>query len=35
MPNAVPAQGVAPAHGSLTWFLDEAAAAELSPEARA
>ena len=35
MPNAVPAQGVAPVHGSLTWFLDEAAAAELSPDARA
>jgi len=35
VPNAVPAQGVAPAHGSLTWFLDEAAAAELSPNARA
>jgi hypothetical protein len=26
---------VAPVHGSLTWLLDEAAAAELSPEARA
>jgi len=35
VPNAVPAQGVAPAHGALTWFLDEAAAAELSAEARA
>jgi 6-phosphogluconolactonase len=35
VPNAVPAQGVAPVHGSLTWFLDEAAAAELSPDARA
>lgn len=35
VPSAVPAQGVAPAHGSLTWFLDEAAAAELSPNARA
>jgi 6-phosphogluconolactonase len=35
VPTAVPAQGVAPAHGSLTWFLDEAAAAELSPDARA
>jgi 6-phosphogluconolactonase len=34
VPNAVPAQGVAPVHGTLTWFLDEAAAAELSPEAR-
>ena len=31
VPNAVPAQGVAPVHGALTWFLDEAAAAELSP----
>ena len=27
VPMAVPAQGVAPVHGSLTWFLDEAAAA--------
>ena len=35
VPNAVPAQGVAPVHGALTWFLDEAAAAELSPDARA
>jgi len=35
VPMAVPAQGVAPVHGSLTWFLDEAAAAELSPDARA
>jgi len=35
VPTAVPAQGVAPAHGSLTWFLDEAAAADLSPGARA
>ena len=34
VPNAVPAQGVAPVHGTLTWFLDEAAAAELSPDAR-
>jgi 6-phosphogluconolactonase len=34
VPNAVPAQGVAPVHGTLTWFLDEAAAAELSAEAR-
>jgi len=33
VPNAVPAQGVAPVHGALTWFLDEAAAAELSPDA--
>jgi 6-phosphogluconolactonase len=30
-PEAVPAQGVAPVHGKLTWLLDEAAAAELSP----
>jgi 6-phosphogluconolactonase len=35
VPTAVPAQGVSPVHGSLTWFLDEAAAAELSPDARA
>ena len=35
VPMAVPAQGVAPVHGSLTWFLDEAAASELSPDARA
>ncbi len=35
VPMAVPAQGVAPVHGSLTWFLDEASAAELSPDARA
>ena len=34
VPNAVPAQGIAPAHGTLTWFLDEAAAAELSTDAR-
>ncbi len=27
--------GRRPVHGALTWFLDEAAAAELSPEARA
>ena len=27
--------GRRPVHGSLTWFLDEAAAAELSPDARA
>ncbi len=33
-PNAVPAQGVAPAHGTMTWLLDEAAAAELSPAVR-
>jgi 6-phosphogluconolactonase len=30
-PLAVPAQGVAPVHGTLTWLLDEAAATELSP----
>jgi 6-phosphogluconolactonase len=35
VPNAVPAQGVAPVHGSLTWFLDDAAASELSADARA
>lgn len=35
VPNAVPAQGVSPAHGTLTWLLDDTAAAELSPEARA
>jgi 6-phosphogluconolactonase len=29
-PEAVPAQGVAPVHGALTWLLDEAAASELS-----
>ena len=34
VPKAVPAQAVAPLKGSLTWFLDEAAAAELSPAAR-
>jgi 6-phosphogluconolactonase len=34
VPNAVPAQGVAPVHGTLTWLLDEAAAAELSPGVR-
>ncbi len=34
VPNAVPAQGVSPAHGTLTWLLDDAAAAELSPDAR-
>ena len=31
-PLAVPAQGVAPVHGTLTWLLDEAAAAELGPD---
>jgi 6-phosphogluconolactonase len=35
VPNAVPAQGVAPVHGTLTWLLDEAAAAELSSDVRA
>lgn len=35
VPMAVPAQGIAPVHGSLAWFLDEAAASELSPDARA
>jgi len=30
-PMAVPAQGVSPVHGTLTWLIDEAAAAELSP----
>jgi 6-phosphogluconolactonase len=35
VPMAVPAQGVSPAHGTLTWLLDAAAAAELSPDARA
>jgi 6-phosphogluconolactonase len=35
LPIAVPAQGVAPVHGTLTWFLDDAAAAELSPDAKA
>jgi len=34
VPDAVPAQGVRPVHGQLTWFLDEAAAAELSPGVR-
>jgi 6-phosphogluconolactonase len=34
VPDAVPAQGVRPVHGKLTWLLDEAAAAELSPAAR-
>ncbi len=31
MPQAIPAQLVAPAQGTLLWLLDEAAAAELSP----
>ena len=30
VPDAVPAQGVSPVHGSVTWLLDEAAASELS-----
>ncbi len=34
VPKAVPAQAVAPVKGSLTWLLDEAAAAELSPALR-
>jgi 6-phosphogluconolactonase len=34
VPSAVPAQGVSPVHGTLTWLLDEAAAAELSPAAQ-
>ncbi len=34
VPKAVPAQAVAPLKGSLTWFVDAAAAAELSPAAR-
>jgi 6-phosphogluconolactonase len=34
VPGAVPAQGVAPVHGALTWLLDEAAAAELSADLR-
>jgi len=35
VPDAIPAQRVAPLYGSLLWLLDEAAAAELSPAARA
>jgi len=35
LPDAIPAQRVAPLYGSLLWLLDEAAAAELSPAARA
>jgi 6-phosphogluconolactonase len=31
IPDAVPAQAVAPARGRVTWLLEEAAAAELSP----
>jgi len=34
VPAAVPAQGVRPVHGQLTWLLDEAAAAELDPAVR-
>lgn len=34
VPRAVPAQGVSPVHGTLTWLLDEAAAAELSADVR-
>ncbi|MFA5124161.1 6-phosphogluconolactonase [Zavarzinia sp.] len=34
VPEAVPAQGVRPVHGKLTWLLDEAAAGELSPAMR-
>ena len=34
IPEALPAQGVGPVHGKLTWLLDEAAAAELSPALR-
>ncbi len=34
VPDAVPAQGVAPETGKLTWLLDEAAAAELSVDVR-
>jgi 6-phosphogluconolactonase len=35
VPRAVPAQGVSPVHGTLTWLLDAAAADELSPGVRA
>lgn len=34
LPDAPPARRVAPARGLLTWLLDEAAAAELSPASR-
>ena len=34
VPEAVPAQGVMPVPGTITWLLDEAAAAELSPNVR-
>ena len=30
VPEAIPAQAVAPVHGTVTWLLDEAAAGELS-----
>ncbi len=33
-PKKIPAQGVAPVHGTVTWLLDEAAAGELSEGAR-
>jgi len=32
VPDAIPAQGVRPVHGKLTWLLDEAAAGELSED---
>jgi 6-phosphogluconolactonase len=34
VPEAIPAQGVAPVHGTLTWLLDQPAAGELSERAR-
>jgi len=34
VPEAVPAQAVAPVKGTLTWLLDAAAAGELSPALR-
>jgi 6-phosphogluconolactonase len=34
LPDALPAQRIAPSRGVLTWLLDEAAAAELSPASR-
>lgn len=34
LPQAVPAQAIAPVKGQLLWLLDAAAAAELSPAAR-
>jgi len=33
-PEAIPAQGVAPVHGTVTWLLDAAAAGELGEGAR-